>query len=130
MKLLLIDDEPIFHLIHEKLLINKGMVKEVRADEHAADALKFLVENTDNTEALPDVILVDLNMPVMDGFTFLKLFKTLRSKMQKKMFVCVLSSSTNSADIGRSKEAGANHYFSKPLDALSFEMAVKDYFKS
>jgi CheY-like chemotaxis protein len=120
-RVLLIDDDDIFHLIHTKLLKASGFAAEVVSASNGKHALQLL----QSCETLPDVILVDLNMPVMDGFCFIEAFNQLEIKGKENIFVSILSSSRHAKDIERAESLGVNYYLSKPLDltTLANEMA-------
>jgi CheY-like chemotaxis protein len=64
---------------------------------------------------LPDVILLDLNMPIMGGFEFLDAFRELRIPGQAKVKIVILSSSDDPVDIRRASEMGIHHYITKPV---------------
>ena len=70
--------------------------------------------------ALPDIILLDINMPVMDGWQFMELFALLNPTLSKKIDVYMVSSSINKADIKRAKAiTDISDFIVKPLDARS-----------
>ena len=76
---------------------------------------------------LPDVILLDLNLPIMDGFTFLT--EKRKEDRLKDIPVFVLSTSSAWTDIEKSRNLGARAYFEKPLDLDKFEMELKELFR-
>jgi len=64
---------------------------------------------------LPDIVLLDLNMPIMDGFGFLEAFKRLPSPDKENVKIIVVTSSQDPNDISRAKELGIKQYLTKPL---------------
>ena len=93
---LLIDDNPLDNYINTKLIQNVNFANEVLAFESPVDALLALKEGN----IKPDVIFLDINMPVMNGFEFLMEYANLHiSKDNIKL--CVLSSSINPEDEDR-----------------------------
>ena len=69
-----------------------------------------------NVTSLPDLILLDLNMPLMDGFQFLDEFEKLSSLAKKKCSIVMLTSSINPQDFNRSKKyTNVKLYLNKPL---------------
>lgn len=70
---LIVDDDPIVCLIHKKLLSASGLAPDARVFKNGLDALNFLRESY--TPEIWYVILLDLNMPVMDGYEFLNEIK-------------------------------------------------------
>ncbi len=79
-----------------------------RVAENGKDALKDLKR----LEALPDLIFLDLNMPVMNGFECLGKLK--RDKRLREVPVVIFTTSKNPADAEATHELGANVFFSKP----------------
>ncbi len=93
---LLIDDNPLDNYINTKLIQNVNFANEILAFESPVDALLALKEGN----IKPDVIFLDINMPVMNGFEFLMEYANLHiSKDNIKL--CVLSSSINPEDEDR-----------------------------
>jgi CheY-like chemotaxis protein len=75
-----------------------------------------LEENKSNPEALPEIILLDLSMPVMDGWQFLDAFTKLNPKIGKKITIYICSSSISPDDVTRSKTISAvTDYIIKPI---------------
>ncbi|PLB17916.1 MAG: Two-component response regulator [Flavobacteriaceae bacterium FS1-H7996/R] len=72
-------------------------------------------------EALPDVILLDLNMPVMDGWEFLEEFISLKPKLEKKIPIYIVSSSNDPADIMKAKSISeVTDFIIKPVTEAKF----------
>ncbi|MFD1467688.1 response regulator [Hymenobacter caeli] len=106
-----VEDDWIASVVTEMLLEQNEAFGTVRKFTNGQSALNALRQATE----IPDLILLDLNMPVMDGWEFLEGFSALL--LPKRVPVCVLTSSIHPNDIAKSKsykEVAA--YFSKPLD--------------
>ncbi len=93
---LLIDDNPLDNYINTKLIQNVNFANEVLAFESPVDALFALKEGN----IKPDVIFLDINMPVMNGFEFLMEYASLNIT-KDNIKLCVLSSSINPEDEDR-----------------------------
>jgi len=102
-RVFIIDDDPIHQRIAQIMISKHNLFDEYFSYTDAQKALDFLQENKKNEEALPDVILLDLNMPVLDGWDFLEIFETLIKEFKKNIRVFIVSSSVDEKDLLRSK---------------------------
>jgi response regulator RpfG family c-di-GMP phosphodiesterase len=82
-RVFIIDDDPIHQRIAQIMISKHNLFDEYFSYTEAQKALDFLQENKKNEETLPDVILLDLNMPVIDGWDFLETFETLIKEFKK-----------------------------------------------
>ncbi len=115
-RVFIIDDDPIHQRIAQIMISKHNLFDEYFSYTEAQKALDFLQENKKNEEILPDVILLDLNMPVLDGWDFLETFETLIKEFKKNIRVFIVSSSVDEKDLLRSKlYASVKGFISKPL---------------
>lgn len=125
-RVLLIDDNDIDNFINERMITTNHFSRQVTVKNSSESALLFLQENAANEAVLPQVIFLDLNMPVMDGFGFLAEYEKLPDLVKKSCKVIVLSSSISPEDINRaSTNPFVVKYVNKPLnekylDAINF----------
>jgi len=114
----LIDDDPITNFIHTKV-INAELPYAVIAFTDAEKALEEIKQcQAFRTASLPDLILLDVNMPNMDGWEFLDEFQRLMNPALKKCGVIMLSSSLDRDDIERAEVYKCViEFISKPLTA-------------
>jgi CheY-like chemotaxis protein len=82
----------------------------------------------DNCSKLPDLIILDLNMPLMDGYEVLKIVKG--DKNLKDIPICVLTTSHHESDKIKSINYGANGFYSKPMSATGLQKIVKEIFSN
>ena len=115
-KALLIDDNDIDNFINERMITTSGFGKTVVVKNSAQGALDHLASISAKGENLPQVIFLDLNMPVMDGFAFLDEYEKFTDDLKSYCKIIVLSSSISPEDINR---ASTNPYvlrfINKPL---------------
>jgi len=121
-KVLLVDDNEIDNFINERMITSSGFAEKVIVKTSSDDAISYLIENQEKDENLPEIVFLDLNMPVKDGFIFLEDFKKANDAVRKKCKVVVLSSSISPEDINRaSTDQHVFKYVNKPLSEKYLE---------
>ena len=112
---LLIDDNEIDIFVNKKIIENEKFASEVSSASSASDALKMLQSYIDKA-ALPDLIFLDIMMPVMDGFGFLDEFAKLSESINKNCKIIMLSTSESFKDLNRAnKNRFVYKFLNKPL---------------
>lgn len=106
-KILVIDDSPIVRNLHSVMLKSAGF--QVHEAENGYDAL----EKSAKTQF--DLMVVDINMPKMDGFTFCQEIRT--SESHQDVPIIIISTESESEDKMKGFQAGANLYLVKPVKA-------------
>ncbi len=118
-KVFVVDDDRIYHFILKNLLSKNEIDINPCFFENGFDALEILKERIVNNN-LPDLILLDINMPIMDGWQFLEEFRKLKSDFELPTPVYLVTSSNDILDLQRAKvyENEISNYLLKPINEL------------
>jgi len=112
----IIDDDRVFQKITWMKITRKNYARKVLMFSDGEQAIKFIRDNAANPDELPDIILLDLNMPVMDGWDFMEAFVKMRPHIGKKITIFVATSSVNPEDQRRAIDVSAvTDYVIKPI---------------
>ncbi|WP_342646421.1 response regulator [Mucilaginibacter sp. CSA2-8R] len=116
--ILLVDDDEINNFISIKLIKKALEYTEITACLDGSYAIKKLLDlQAKDPNSLPDYILLDINMPIMNGWEFLEDFKRLEIDPLKKSKIYIISSSVFSNDINKAKSYPlVKNFISKPLN--------------
>jgi CheY-like chemotaxis protein len=123
---MLVDDNEIDNLINQKMIEAANITEHIFTHTGARSAIEFL-KNVEKLagktdEILPDVIFLDIDMPLMDGFQFLDEFEKLQDRTKQKCKIVMLTSSINPQDVNKSKEyIYVKKYINKPLSQENLE---------
>src|SRR3954464_9136713 len=116
-KVMVIDDSDSDLYVAEHYLKKYFIAANVISVESAAEGLDYLMQNANSGEELPSIILLDIRMPVMDGFEFLDKYEKLPSSVHEHCTVIMLSSSADPRDHERIKNNPfVKKFINKPLD--------------
>ncbi len=119
---LLVDDDPLFHFINTKMLQFEGVTRIYTAP-NGKEALEF-IESAEK-ESMPDIILVDLQMPILNGFGFIEAFRNLNIPHKEQIRIVILTSSFSPRDKLRAQELGVTDYLIKPLSETSIRPVLE-----
>lgn len=114
----LIDDDKIYQFTATMILEATGLTNSIAAFLNGKDAINFLKDpNTTLNSQLPDIIFLDINMPVMNGWEFLEEFQQFSASLSQPIKIYLVSSSVDESDINKSKNyPSVTDYVIKPLN--------------
>lgn len=126
-----IDDYPLNLITANHTIKQHGFFGKITAYSEAQLALDYLINNKHNPAVLPNVILLDLNMPIMNGWEFIEALEELAPNLIGTIDIYILSSSVDPGDIKRSKEyTSVNGFLSKPLARTMLHNMMKTGLKT
>ncbi len=117
----IVDDDEIYVYGLKRLVAIHDLCKNLLVFNNGEEAIKYLKPIMANADQLPDIILLDINMPIMDGWDFLNEFIKIEANLSKKITIYMITSSINNEDIEKAKTySEVSNYFVKPvtLDTL------------
>jgi two-component system chemotaxis response regulator CheY len=117
-RILIVDDSSVMHAYHRQVL---SALPDCRLSfaRHGKEALAKI-----EAEGRPDVIVLDINMPVMDGLEFLR---RLRALSIPRSSVIIVSTEGQEDDLRRGLEAGADGYVRKPFKPKELQDLVRRF---
>lgn len=121
---LLIEDNAIDQLVTSKLLKNSLGTCDINIANNGLEGLNWITTNCDQLEKSL-IILLDINMPIMNGFEFLAQYNSFPESLKNKTQVFMLSSTLNNNDLEQIKSnTCVKTLLSKPLSVKSFEQFI------
>ncbi|MFN4298680.1 MAG: response regulator [Thermaurantimonas sp.] len=124
---MIVDDNQIDLLINQRVVKNLMPEAEIKSCISAIDALKHIeqLHTNDEVEKLPDIILLDIRMPIMDGFEFLEKLRESPILKLKVPIVLMVTSSIDPLDMQRSNDHPlVKGFIGKPLKMNTFQDIV------
>jgi two-component SAPR family response regulator len=113
---LLVDDNFIDNMINQKILNNSDFAEYIVVKQSCESAIQYLQELINRQEKLPEIIFLDIRMPIKTGFDFLVEFQQLQSPDKEYVKIVMLSSSLDPSDHKKVTEFNnVTDFFGKPL---------------
>lgn len=124
---LLIDDDLVNNYLNTELLAGSGHFAPLIIFTDPTQAFEYLKTNCLElkTHPLPNLFLIDINMPIMDGFELIRQIHHLCPDIFDRTVVCILTTSTHEKDVKQAKELNVEHFFQKPLTSSHVDTLLK-----
>ncbi|MCJ7465655.1 MAG: response regulator [Maribacter sp.] len=127
--ILLVDDDEATNFIHSLVIKKMACAKEIVTRENGLKALDYLKNSGLGDFHRPDLILLDINMPHMNGWEFLEAYKSLDENQRAKAVIVMLTSPLGPDLAEKAKEIpNISGFMQKPLTTESMEGLLKHYF--
>jgi CheY-like chemotaxis protein len=115
-KLCIIDDDDLYKLLLKKSVKNLTNNVEILTYSNGEEAFHALSKLNNSFDLLPDLILLDINMPVMDGWEFMEKFVAAKKTFKKPITIYIASSSIAKQDLEKAKNyIEISGYIVKPI---------------
>ena len=125
--IILIDDNEIDIKVNRKLLELSNITDTVYSFSSCKDAMAYIIQNMDELSIAENVLLLDIQMPLVDGFECLVQFEEMPDKLKDSFRIYMLSSSIDRKDIQRAESnARVQKVLEKPLDVYKLKQAIFD----
>lgn len=126
--IMLIDDDEATNYLHHLVIERSGVAHKIIVFEKPEQALDYFL-TPNGSHVKPDLLLLDLNMPRMNGWEFLDEFDTLPNDKKEGITILILSTSLNPYDVEKATENKyVSGFYNKPLDSLILEEIVSNHF--
>ena len=121
---LVVEDDKTSAFLLQLLLRESDLVESISVAANGEEALDYLNRLEVNGGTYPELIFLDINMPIMDGFEFLEACVQSGCLKNQQVKIVILSSSAHQKDISRARELGIHDYLFKPISAEAVLAAI------
>jgi CheY-like chemotaxis protein len=127
---LLVDDDPTTNFLNKLLLTRMGVAQQVLVAENGEQALRTLDQNCrgDENTTCPCLILLDMNMPVLNGLAFLEAYVQMPLAQQQATVVVMLTTSLHPVDLARARLLPIADFLNKPLTEEKVTTLLQQHF--
>lgn len=125
MNIYLIDDDPIYRFTFEVNFKRLGDQYKLKCFGDGEEAIIFIKDQMSNAIELPDIVFLDINMPIMDGWDFMDEFVEIKSNLAKLPLIYMVSSSVDQKDVDKSKTySEITDYLVKPVTMVKINELI------
>ncbi|PXX31793.1 response regulator [Arenibacter sp. ARW7G5Y1] len=112
----LIDDDDIYKYTITRTIKTHKLARKILMFSNGEEALEFMIDNVGNNQKLPDVIFLDINMPILDGFQFMEEYVKIKPRVGKEVTIYMVSSSVDPVDLAQANQISEiSDYIIKPI---------------
>lgn len=131
--ILLVDDNPADNQFHKIRITKAGVAEHIQIVTSGQAALDYIKKSGEPNQSAsypkPELILLDINMPGMNGFEFLEEYKKLDDALKSKVVIVMLTNSLNPDDQKRAMETKEiSEFQNKPLSVKTLQETINKYF--
>ncbi len=131
--ILLIDDDETTNYLNQRLLNKMNIARNIEVATNGEEGLHYLrkhcLAGSATAESCPELIFLDIKMPVMDGFEFLDEYRLLVPQIPVQAIIAMLTSSVSQLDLNRLEEyESISRFLTKPLTETTVMGLVNEFF--
>tara|TARA_R110002126_G_scaffold101608_1_gene233613 strand:- start:309 stop:722 length:414 start_codon:yes stop_codon:yes gene_type:complete len=127
LKTCIVDDDSIYRFTMIKALESIKSSIDIMVFSDGEKAINFMLDNLDQESEIPDVIFLDVDMPVMDGFQFMEEFIKIKPRVGKSITIYMVSSSIDPVDTERANNISAiSDYIIKPIGLVRLKEIMQN----
>jgi len=127
---LLVDDDHTTNFLNQLLLTKMAVAEQVLVAENGEQALRMIAQHWQEptSPACPQLVLLNMNMPVLNGLAFLEIFTQLPEAQQQAIIIVMLTSSLHPLDQLRAQQLPISGFLTKPLTKEKVATLLTKYF--
>lgn len=123
--LCIVDDDSMFQFLTKRVIDKTSMVNRIMVFSNGLEAIEFLKANKDLPMELPQIILLDLAMPILDGWGFLHKYTELKPTLGRQITIYIVSSSIDPHDLEKARTVReVSDFILKPVTQEKFEEII------
>ncbi|TGE04885.1 response regulator [Hymenobacter fodinae] len=126
--ILLVDDDKTTNFLNRLLLEGLHIADKILVAQNGQDALRVIKQQSQQ-EGYPQLILLDVNMPVMNGFEFLEAYASLQHPTKQSVILVMLTTSLHPRDVARLQEYAIQGFLNKPLTKQMVGKLLLEHFQ-
>ncbi|MCB2408414.1 response regulator [Hymenobacter lucidus] len=126
--ILLVDDDPITNFLNQRLLDEMALTEKLLVALNGKEAIALIQENSESATGCPALILLDVNMPVMNGFDFLSAYEQLAVACPQPSVIIMLTTSLHPRDVQRVETLNIAGFLNKPLTKEKVTNILQEHF--
>jgi CheY-like chemotaxis protein len=124
----ILDDDKIYQFTLTRIINHNKQAERIITFSDGEKAIQYLTDNIATNENIPDIIFLDANMPIMDGWQFIEEYVRIETEIKKKVVIVMWSSSVNPIDIERASEISEiSKYIIKPMKLEEVKRFFDDF---
>nr|WP_246455309.1 response regulator [Hymenobacter citatus] len=127
----MVDDDPVNNFLNQRLLESLAVADQLLVAQNGREAFTLLHqqhEAHETHEAYPALVLLDMNMPVMNGFEFLQAYQQLPPAQQQALVIVMLTNSLQPHEVARAQQLHVADFLSKPLTREKIDTVLQTHF--